>query len=98
MRELIILNRERMRHLNGVFKFQKREAAMIYPFDFQTYEEKDNRNEVEGTDEFGNKVKLKNKAFTSSAVGKMKFQKVDGMLNFESSMPSNMSKKWQRNL
>ena len=56
------------------------------------------RAELYGIDDDGTKIKMQNKGFTSSAFGKMKFQKVDSMLNFESSVPSAMQKKWQRNL
>jgi hypothetical protein len=72
---------------------------LCYPFDFQTYEDADlQRAELYGIDDDGTKIKMQNKGFTSSAFGKMKFQKVDSMLNFESSVPSAMQKKWQRNL
>ena len=101
-KELALMNRERMKKLNEVFDYSRVDAPLVYPSDFQTYKPGDVQF---CKDEYGPMSALKKhlrkalkRRMHIKGLGEINLQVVDGMLNFESTMPVKMQKRWQRNL
>lgn len=93
-----MINGIRLKELNEILSNQKNERPWVYPYDFQSYNERQVAD-IYGLDKDGFKRKLEpHKQVNSMAYGRVELETVDAMINFNALAPKAWQLKWARNL